>query len=338
MSNHEVLGTISNGYYCKEIILNTFKKNKKIGFNILRLIITGLLLGYLFYKNDLGKIYQSATSIAFLSFLLLNMLQIVGIAINALKWKVLLPDQKYFRLVKYNLIGRFYSLIMPGQMGGEVVKAYLISKNQDEQERFYISVFIDKITSLLGVNILFFWGIIFSDRRFPIEIIWATVIITFAILFLFFMTKVNFFYQKAISILENLLKYGFLQSSIINLIKIVVVWNKYSKKTWELIQNASLGIIYQLTAVIMIYLIGQEMGLGISFIDWVWLVSLVAIVLFLPISLAGLGIREGSFIVLLSLFSIPNERAVALSLIFFSLQLIASAIGGVIEVLRKVLE
>ncbi|MGD9160520.1 MAG: hypothetical protein PVG39_19040, partial [Desulfobacteraceae bacterium] len=69
-----------------------------------------------------------------------------------------------------------------------------------------------------------------------------------------------------------------------------------------------------------------------------WLISLVAIVLFLPISLAGLGIREGSFVVLLSLFSVPNEKAVALSLIFFSLQLIASAIGAIIEILRKVLE
>lgn len=314
------------------------KKNRTIGINLLKLIITGLLLGYLFYKNDLNEIYRSTLSITFSSFLILNILQFAGIAINALKWKVLIPDQGYYRLIRYNLIGRFYSLIMPGQMGGEVVKAYLISKNQDQQERFYVSVFIDKLTSLMVIIVLFFAGIVFSDRMFPIAIIWVTVVITVTILALFFMVRINLFYQKVTLILEKLLEYDRLHFSISRLIEIVTAWNKYSKKTWKLIQSLSLGIIYQLIAVSMIYLIGRELGFGISFLNWIWLVSLVSIALFLPISLAGLGIREGSFVVLLSLFSVPNERAVALSLIFFSLQLIASAIGGITEILRKISE
>jgi len=50
-----------------------------------------------------------------------------------------------------------------------------------------------------------------------------------------------------------------------------------------------------------------------------------------PVSFAGLGIREGSLIFILGIYKIPPGEAIAYSFLLFSLTILMSISGGLIE-------
>lgn len=55
----------------------------------------------------------------------------------------------------------------------------------------------------------------------------------------------------------------------------------------------------------------------------------------LPISIAGWGVREGSFVAGFGLFGIPSKDALLLSILFGFILLLASAPGSVLWLLQK---
>jgi uncharacterized membrane protein YbhN (UPF0104 family) len=62
-----------------------------------------------------------------------------------------------------------------------------------------------------------------------------------------------------------------------------------------------------------------------------WTRTTVALAGMLPVTIGGLGIREGSLIAVLHPYGVPAAAAAALGLLLFARELAAAAIGGIIE-------
>ena len=78
----------------------------------------------------------------------------------------------------------------------------------------------------------------------------------------------------------------------------------------------------------------HAIGLDISLVSLIWVRSLVFLLTLMPISVAGVGLRELGFVGLLGLIGVPAPAALAFSLANFSLQLVQAAVGGIIEAAR----
>lgn len=92
-----------------------------------------------------------------------------------------------------------------------------------------------------------------------------------------------------------------------------------------------LGVVVQLAAVWINYRIGLELGVRVTISDWCWVFGIVSIASALPFSIGGIGIREGSLVGSLALLGVAAEKAMAVSIIVFSLLLAAAAIGGLLD-------
>ena len=64
------------------------------------------------------------------------------------------------------------------------------------------------------------------------------------------------------------------------------------------------------------YLLARALGIPISLFQVAFAVSVTNLVAVLPISIAGVGTRDGAFIFLFSLFGLTSEQALAFSLMF----------------------
>ncbi len=53
-----------------------------------------------------------------------------------------------------------------------------------------------------------------------------------------------------------------------------------------------------------------------------------------PVSLNGLGVGEGAFVVLMSWFAVPADKALVLALAFLGLQTCCALFGGLLLLLR----
>jgi hypothetical protein len=66
-------------------------------------------------------------------------------------------------------------------------------------------------------------------------------------------------------------------------------------------------------------------------------VPIASIVLLVPISFAGLGVREGTYVFLFSLVGVSREMALSISLLIYAVGTVAPGIvGGVIFIVRSV--
>jgi len=95
-------------------------------------------------------------------------------------------------------------------------------------------------------------------------------------------------------------------------------------------------VLFQLGIVLTNYLFCQALDIPINYIQLLWVVAAVSLVQSVPISIAGVGVREGAYVYLLGLQSIAEPSALALSLLIFATQIIFALVGGLLQ-LQEVL-
>jgi glycosyltransferase 2 family protein len=78
-----------------------------------------------------------------------------------------------------------------------------------------------------------------------------------------------------------------------------------------------------------------SLGLHITLLDALWINVLSYLAILLPISIAGLGVREAAVILALAPLGIAKESAIALALLMFSATLLNALIGGVLQLVVK---
>ena len=97
----------------------------------------------------------------------------------------------------------------------------------------------------------------------------------------------------------------------------------------------AINILWVVFFTCRVFILGKALGLPIIYLDMVWMSCLVLLLQILPISLAGIGVREGAYAYLFSLFGLAPEKGVLLGILLLSQMALIALIGGVLELFRK---
>jgi uncharacterized membrane protein YbhN (UPF0104 family) len=98
-----------------------------------------------------------------------------------------------------------------------------------------------------------------------------------------------------------------------------------------------LGIsaLAQLPGILVFAALGQGVGLPVSLVAMGWVRSVVVLITVIPLSIGGLGLREGALVFTLAAFGVPAHDAFALSILIFATTILAPGLaGGVLEGVR----
>ncbi len=104
-------------------------------------------------------------------------------------------------------------------------------------------------------------------------------------------------------------------------------WLIYSRQTRLVLYSILVGVVFQLVVAFLTNLLARHLGIVVSLVDWCWIMSLNSIAILLPLTIGGIGVREGSFIIMLGWLHVGDEKALALSLMCFFIQILFAA-GG----------
>jgi uncharacterized membrane protein YbhN (UPF0104 family) len=88
-----------------------------------------------------------------------------------------------------------------------------------------------------------------------------------------------------------------------------------------------LSLLVQLANVLVVWLVAQGLGLGISFSYLAVVVPLGTLVTLLPLSLGGVGLREVAMVVLLAPLGVAEAQAVTVSVLSYAVQITVSLLG-----------
>jgi len=93
---------------------------------------------------------------------------IISQIIIGLRWWLLLRSQHIFinfwAVVRLYLLGWFYNNFMPGSVGGDLLRAWYVTKHTDKRFEAALSVFVDRIIGLLSTLIIAFFFYVFFLR------------------------------------------------------------------------------------------------------------------------------------------------------------------------------
>lgn len=80
------------------------------------------------------------------------------VTVSCWKWKVLLELESapvpFPRLFRFYLIGYYYTVLLPSNVGGDVMRAYLAGRETGSHSKAVVSVFLERITGLMVLLLL----------------------------------------------------------------------------------------------------------------------------------------------------------------------------------------
>jgi len=311
---------------------------KKWCWNLLKVCISCGVLFYIFRSIPFSGVVAAIRS-ANVGYIGIAYLIGFGITyINACQMKVL-TDKQGMRLstrqiVEINLITRLYLLFLPGDLAGGAIRWYKLGQPNKKWVQALAcmgySRFINTLVLIiLGVS---FWTLD-GEGKSHYSIVLGMILFLCIVLLLY----CGLFNETGGTLVRNSLdrinvsfipKMG--QSTMKKLINSTTQFDSLSKGVVGYILGLSIG--RQLMGVLSFYLLALSIGMDISFIVIGWVGSVIQIITMLPISFSGLGVREGSLIVLLQSYGVSATDALAVSFLLFGRRILFGAVGGLLEV------
>jgi hypothetical protein len=302
-----------------------------------KIVVSVSLITCFFQKIDIGQLVNYFTSCHLIWLCVAIIIFFLGLTVTTYKWQILLNTLKvevaFKKLLSLNLIGMFYSFFVPGgQISGEVIKGIKLTNVCRRSSEVLISIAMDKLTGILALVILALVGIftqfsLIKDYKLLMMILAILLIITFFALLIL---------NKQLASLAERTTHLIFERERLRFFKkyISPVWNSlkaYKEDISVLGKSLAYSFVFQMVGIAISYVVALSLKIQIPFNVFIWIVPIVSIVQSLPISISGIGVREGAFIFFLAQYEVPTSQALALSLIIFGIMIIGSLVGGLIE-------
>ncbi|UCE43059.1 MAG: flippase-like domain-containing protein [Candidatus Aminicenantes bacterium] len=313
-------------------------KRKDLRILALKLIFSFSILAFLLIREvRIQDIPQALKEIDIFWLVLSFSLHSLGLLISAYRWQILIRAQGDLVplgfLAKSYLVGNFFNLFLPTRFGGDVVRIWDGSRYSHSLLKSSAIVIVERFT---GVIVLLTFAFVVSLSRLDmaknLPIIWISLLIGLVGL----LTAFLFFTPIATYFLEKIPEKGIwlkLKSKTLEFRRVVLV---YKDKKRAFFLALFWAFLLQVNVILHYYLAGKAFHLEIPLLDYFIFIPIILLILTIPVTISGLGLREMLFIQIFSTYSIAEHVSFSFSVIVdFSFTLIIGIIGGIIFITRK---
>jgi uncharacterized protein (TIRG00374 family) len=312
------------------------KKAKPVVIFLVKLLVSAGLLGYFLSRVDLASVLKTFASAQFSYIALALAAYLAAQGVSALRWRALarpLGIETPFRnLIQYYLIGMFFNLFAPSTVGGDVTRVYYLVK--DDAARIQgrgvsaihaaISVLMDRA---IGMVVLVWLGalalLLFPYYAVPQTVRSVTFLLALGLL--------------AGALITPIFRRLLPENGHQLIVKLRLAMRSYRSKWRVLALAAGLSLMAHLIQAWMHTLMGRALYLEVPFSFCLIVYPLVGTFAAIPISLNGLGLREGGYIFLLAAIGVGTEQGIAFGMLLFLIIVLDSLIGGLLFLFQQML-
>ena len=250
-------------------------------FSILQIVITVFFVYFTVSNLDLSKLFELLNNINILYLIIAASIYFSSQIISSERLRYILNDNKFIISFKQNftlyLIGLFYNFFIPGGIGGDAYKSFLMNKKFNWK--------LSKVVKLLLLDRLIGLGVLCCILIGLYEIIFLNFNFIYLILTLCFLSIIGYYMVKLIFKNQNIFWKSFLYSIASHTIQFISL----------LIILYSLGIEDSYFEIIIVFILSS---------------------IFSVFSFGGIGIREYIFLSSASILSFSPELAASIGLLF----------------------
>ncbi len=278
-----------------------------------------LLLGVLFVSADwrtfvsqLRAAQPGYVAVAFVGYVL-------GQVLCAYKWRWLARavgfDQPLRACVSYYFGGMYLNLFAPSTIAGDVGRSVLLAGGRQGLGRALQSVLADRasgVVMLIWVSALSF--LVLGPTVLPAVVCYGTIVVAVGCVPVWWL-------------LPRLARLLFEPDHLIRRSS-EKLFAPYHSRPRLVLGVCGLAFGFHLLQIGLLLLLAHALNIRVPLWYLLMCVPLITLLSGLPLSLGGLGVREGSFVFFLSLVGVVHNEALALSLSWTGLIFGAGLVGG----------
>lgn len=312
-------------------------KRKDLLIFALKFIISFSIIGFLLiFKTSIKEILNVLKGANFYWLILSFSLHAIGLLISAYRWQILILAQgtsvPLGFLAQSYLVGTFFNNFLPTRFGGDIVRIWDGSRYSRSLLKSSAIVVVERFT---GIVVLFFFAFFASlfrlDLAQNIPVILASLLVGLAGL-TFVAAFLSPLMRRAIT---RIPEKRFLSKARQKLLEFRDVILLYREKKAFLARAFFWAFLLQVNVIVHYYMIGKALHLNIPLLDYFIFIPIVLLILIIPITIGGLGLREGSYMEIFRFYGIMPNAAISFGLIDWAFGLIIGIAGGIIYTVRK---
>ena len=313
------------------------KKEKERLFFLLKLLFsTGVLALLLIFKTSPADIIQTLKGVDPLWLALSFSLHALGLLISAARWQVLMRAQNDNTplgfLIKSYMVGTFFNNFLPSRIGGDIIRIRDGSRGSRSLVKSTAVILVERLTGI-GILLLFALGasLFRLEMARHIPVIWISLLmgtLGLAVIFSFFTP----FSGRALERIPDKGMLRILKRKIFSFREITL---SFRNRKSALIKASAWALLLQINVILHFFLIGKALRLHIHFLDYFIFIPIVLLIQLIPITINGLGLREGSYIEIFRFYGISPVSAFSFALVDVAFMLLIGIAGGIIYITRK---
>jgi uncharacterized protein (TIRG00374 family) len=307
---------------------------KRILLTIFQVSVTVALLFWVFHDPKQRAVMGAALRSADYRWIVAGIVAYVIVELAAaVRWQVLLQVQgirlSFFRTSGLFLIGMFFNQFLPGGTGGDIVKSYLLLKETDKKAGALLAVVFDRLIGLVALVVI---TVTLVSLRFDLlsktpetqRFLWILLLLLGSsiagLLTSFVVSGFNLF---------HLLPTKFPGRE--KLIEVSAAYHLYAHHWFATLLAFGASLVAHLATFTTFLCVAYAFHAGVNLIDFFSVLPIERTITALPISFAGVGLREQILQVMLhNLCGVPVAVSKLIGTMSFLIILFCSVPGGIV--------
>lgn len=302
----------------------------------LKVAVTAGLLWYVLRMVPLQEVLRALQSTNLMDAVVAVLLLVGTRSLNGLRAKQLMGHQGLTlsarQITRMGYISTFYGLVLPGSLSGGLIGWHRLSQQDKQPSGVLAGIAFGRLVDTLVVAVLGLLGWLLSPAARSRLFIGTSLIVALAaVMALCALALYAHESRWTLRTMNRLFRWvpEAVRGKTVQLLERVARYQSLSTRV--LLSTTTLCVASHLVGVTAFGLFARAVGVGLPFVDWMWIRSCSLLLAMLPITVKGIGVREGSLLMFLQPAGVTAVQVVTLSLIRLASGLCMAALGGLIE-------
>ena len=236
-----------------------------------------------------------------------------------------------WKVTAYYHVGLFFNNFLPANIGGDIARVSDASRHAPSKTAALSAVMMDRLIGTVALAGLALVTTLPAIDRFHLSLVYLALIGFFALSVALVWAV---FHPALLPALERLLARVGLGHMGPHLDDLAERLAGYRGQRWLFARLLAVGMVTQVSRILVHALVARALMIDVPLIYFFLFVPLLAVIVSLPISLNGIGIREGAGIVLFGLVGVDRAHAFSLQFTTYLLAVAVSLLGGLVFLIR----
>ena len=251
----------------------------------------------------------------------------VAVVLSAWRWQTVLHNTGMAgtlpRLTHHCFAGQFIGNFLPTTIGGDVLRAARLTKENGDGPGTTASVVLERLTGWVVLPLITMFGFALNSgllrEGYGSRLALAMAVATLGILLVVVYAAEHPNIGGRLAGNDGWRRFtGAVHHGL----------TKLRRRPLAVTHIVAVGFVYQLVLIGSAILAAEALTLDIGPTALLTFMPMVLVAQVLPLSIGGLGLREGALVIFLGQLGVPNGEAILLGLTFYALNLVVSLAGA----------